>query len=153
MPKEVPEERLMNAGSTSARRVLVVDDNIDSAVSLSILLTMYGHEVQTAHDGHAAFALAKNFTPEVVVLDIGLPGIDGLEVARRIRTELRLADALLVAMTGYGQDEDRARSQEAGFNAHLIKPVDSQSIQALIEHFRFKRPLSQPDKLTSAEEP
>jgi CheY-like chemotaxis protein len=93
---------------------------------------MFGHEVRTAQDGPAAIEEARTYEPEVVLLDIGLPGMDGLEVARRLRQELGLKDALLVAMTGFGQEEDRCRSQEAGFNAHLVKPVDLETLHTML---------------------
>ena len=117
----------------ASRRILVVDDNVDSAESLAVLLRVTGHEVRTAHAGRAALEAARACVPEIVLLDIGLPGMDGYEVARRLRQDLGLADVLLVAMTGYGQDEDRRRSHEAGFNAHLVKPVDLNELHALLE--------------------
>jgi signal transduction histidine kinase/ActR/RegA family two-component response regulator len=120
---------------THGRRVLVVDDNVDSAESLALLLRVTGHEVRTAHNGPAALETAQAFAPEIVLLDIGLPRMDGLEVARRMRQDLGLTNALLVAMTGYGQDEDRRRSQEAGFNAHLVKPVDLDELNEFLEHY------------------
>jgi CheY-like chemotaxis protein len=118
---------------THRRRVLVVDDNVDSAESLALLLRVTGHEVRTAHHGPAALETAQTFAPEIVLLDIGLPRMDGLEVARRMRQDLGLTNALLVAMTGYGQDEDRRRTQEAGFNAHLVKPVDLDELNEFLE--------------------
>jgi CheY-like chemotaxis protein len=114
------------------RRILVVDDNVDGARSLSVLLRQSGHEVQTAHDGFAALEVARQGPLDVVLLDIGMPHMNGLEVARRIRKELGLLDVMLVAMTGYGQDEDRRRSQEAGFNAHMVKPLDLDALQTLL---------------------
>jgi CheY-like chemotaxis protein len=118
-------------GSTP-RRILVVDDNVDGARSLSILLRQMGHEVQTAFDGLAAVEMARKNPPEVVLLDIGMPQMNGLQVARCIRGELGLMNTLLVAMTGYGQDEDRHRSQEAGFNAHMVKPLDLDALAELL---------------------
>ena len=107
------------------RRVLVVDDNLDSAESLAVLLQMAGHEVQMAHDGPSALALAREYRPEIVLLDIGLPaGMDGYEVAQRMRPDAGPAGLVLVALTGYGQDEDRRRAAQAGFDHHLVKPVD-----------------------------
>ena len=118
--------------AVTPRRILVVDDNVDGARSLSILLRQVGHEVLTAHDGFAALELARTELLDVVLLDIGMPQMSGLEVARRFREELGLKNLLLVAMTGYGQDEDRRRSREAGFNAHMIKPLDLDALQAII---------------------
>jgi signal transduction histidine kinase/ActR/RegA family two-component response regulator len=114
------------------RRILVVDDNRDSAQTLALLLQFSGHEVRTAHDGLSALELAQAEPPEVVLLDIGLPKMNGLEVARRMRQDLGLKDTLLVALTGYGQDEDRRRSQEAGFDAHMVKPVDLDELHSLL---------------------
>jgi signal transduction histidine kinase/DNA-binding response OmpR family regulator len=108
----------------TASRVLVVDDNVDGAESLAMLLRLGGSEVVLAHDGPAGLEAAREFRPDVVVLDIGLPGMDGYEVARRLRADPATKDALLVAVTGYGRDEDRALSREAGFDHHLVKPVD-----------------------------
>lgn len=105
-------------------RVLVVDDNVDSAESLAQLLRISGHDVRTAHDGHAALQAALDFRPNVVLLDIGLPKMDGYDVAKQMRQEPILNNVVLVAMTGYGQESDRQRSLEAGFDHHLVKPAD-----------------------------
>jgi signal transduction histidine kinase len=115
-----------------ARRILVVDDNQDNAEMMALLLRLNGHEVRTAYDGPAALDSARGQPPDVVLCDIGLPGMSGLEVARLLRQDPGLKDVLLLALTGYGQDEDRLRSQEAGFNAHLVKPVDLDALQALL---------------------
>ncbi len=115
------------------RRVLVVDDNEDSAEMLAMLLELAGHEVVTAHSGPAALDLAVGYLPDVVLLDIGLPRMDGLEVARRLRRVPALADTLLVALTGYGQDEDRAQSYAAGFDHHLVKPVDIDLLRRVLQ--------------------
>jgi CheY-like chemotaxis protein len=116
------------------RRLLVVDDNVDAAKSLALLLRLNGHEVWTAYDGVAALETAQTRSPDGVLLDIGLPRMDGLEVARRLRQELCMKDALLIALTGYSQEEDRRRSLDAGFNAHLIKPVDLDALDAVLSH-------------------
>ena len=105
-------------------RVLVVDDNMDAAQSLGLLLEVSGHDVQTAYDGPTTLEVALEFRPNVVLLDIGLPGIDGFEVAKRLRQQPDLSGVVLVALTGYGQVTDKQRSQEAGFNHHLVKPAD-----------------------------
>ena len=120
-----------------ARSVLIVDDNQDAAESLAQLLRLDGQEVRTAYDGPTALGLARAKPPDVVLLDIGMPGMDGLEVARRLRQDLGLKQALLVALTGYGQEEDRRRSQEAGFNAHLVKPVDVDALERLLARPAF----------------
>jgi two-component system CheB/CheR fusion protein len=105
---------------SSSRRVLVVDDSLDVAESLALLLQIEGHEVRTAYDGPTALAAAEEFQPEAVFLDIGLPRMDGYEVARALRAHPEYRTIMLVAVTGYGQDEDRRRSREAGFNHHLV---------------------------------
>jgi two-component system CheB/CheR fusion protein len=105
-------------------RILVVEDNVDAAESLATLLRVWGHDVQVVHDGLQALDAARGRRPEVVLLDIGLPGLDGYQVARRLREDLGLGGALLVAMTGYGQPEDRRRSREAGIHHHFVKPVE-----------------------------
>jgi PAS domain S-box-containing protein len=112
------------------RRVLVVDDNRDAAETLALLLRSAGHEVCLAYDGVEALAAAEGFGPEVAFLDIGLPGLDGYEVARRLRQ--RPGKLLLVAVTGYGQEEDRRRAHAAGFDRHLVKPVDPTVLQELL---------------------
>ncbi len=111
-------------------RVLVVEDNPDTAESLAMLLRLYGHEVKTANAGPAGLQATLSQIPDVVLLDLGLPGIDGYEVARRIREKTE--KPLLIAMTGYGQTEDRERSKVAGFEYHLVKPVDPGKLQNLL---------------------
>jgi len=119
-------------------RILVVDDNRDAAESLAMLLRLHGHEVVIASDGHAAVELALNQLPAVVLLDIGLPGIDGYEVCRRIRQH-GLDEMLVVAMTGYGQERDRQRSQDAGFDTHTVKPVDPPVLNRLLAGSRVRQ--------------
>ena len=113
-------------------RVLVADDNVDAAQSLATLLEMSGHEVRLAYDGLSALEAAIAYQPEVVLLDIGLPGLDGYEVAQRIRQQAALKSIMLVALTGYGQESDRQRSQHAGFDHHLVKPADFDKIENLL---------------------
>jgi PAS domain S-box-containing protein len=117
---------------TRQRRVMIVDDNVDSAVSLAMLLQLQRHEVNVVHDGREAFEAVRRYQPEIVFIDIGLPGMDGHEVARRLRQEYSREKLALVAMTGYGQDEYRRKSQEAGFDAHMVKPVDLNEIQTFL---------------------
>ena len=119
------------AGMGAPRRVLVVDDNVDAANSIAKILSLFGHEVRCEYDGQSALAAARDYQPDVVVLDIGLPGMDGYEVARRMRA-LHSTRARIVAVTGYGQEEDRRRSREAGFDEHLTKPVDPEALQAFV---------------------
>lgn len=116
----------------AARRILVVDDNEDAAESIALLLSMGGYEVRVELNGSAALAAFPEFQPDVVLLDIGLPEIDGYEVARRLRVEQNRRDLLLIALTGYGREEDARRSQEAGFDHHLVKPVDFPRLEALV---------------------
>jgi PAS domain S-box-containing protein len=116
----------------ATRRVLVVDDNEDAAETMAILFQFWGHEVRTAYDGPTALTVAAEYQPEIVLLDIGLPGMTGYEVAQQLRRMPGLESVLLVAVTGYGQEQDRRRSREAGFDWHLVKPVDPAELQSLI---------------------
>jgi PAS domain S-box-containing protein len=121
--------------------VLVVDDNEDTTGGLARLLTSWGCQTSVAHDGHQAIAVAREFAPAIVLLDIGLPGVDGYEVCRRLRQEPRCKEALIIAISGYGQDEDRRCSKEAGFDHHLIKPVDLEELRRLlVESFQAFKP-------------
>ena len=117
------------------RRILIVDDSKDAAESLAMLLSLSGHHVRLAHDGVQALAMADVERPEVILLDIGLPGIDGYEVCRRAR-QAGLTDALIIAMTGYGQERDRQRSMEAGFDTHTVKPVELDHLMELLASHR-----------------
>jgi PAS domain S-box-containing protein len=114
------------------RRILVVDDNLDSAKSLAMLLKLTGSETQTAHDGIEAVAAVAKFRPDVVLLDIGLPKLNGYEAARQIREQPGGREIVLVALTGWGQDEDRQKSREAGFDSHLVKPVELAELLTLL---------------------
>ncbi len=118
------------------RRVLVVDDNVDAAESTAAFLRLEGHEVKAVHDGLQALASLKVFDPHVVVLDIGLPGLDGYAVARQLRERGDTSHVLLIALTGYGQKEDRQRAADAGFDYHFVKPADPREIQVAIERGR-----------------
>jgi PAS domain S-box-containing protein len=114
-------------------RILAVDDNIQMAQGLASVLGMWGHTVRTAHDGAAALTLANSFAPEVVLLDLSLPVVDGLEVARRLRATPERSPALLVSMSGFAQEETRRHSGEAGFHHHLVKPFDMGSLRVLLD--------------------
>jgi CheY-like chemotaxis protein len=111
-------------------RILVVDDNMDSAHTLAKLLSRQGHDVRTAYDGPAAIEAARAHRPEFVLLDIGLPGMDGYQVAARLRQESE--HSVLIALSGYGQESDRNRSREAGFHHHLVKPVEHNVLAELL---------------------
>ena len=124
--------------AAKARRILVVDDNVDSAESLADVLRLSGHEVRTARDGTAALQAARAAAPDVVLLDIGLPGMSGYEVARELRSA-HGAGTLLVALTGYGQPEDHLRSQKAGFDLHLVKPVDLARLEGALSALDSRR--------------
>jgi PAS domain S-box-containing protein len=131
-PLEPPTSSAPRA-PTAAVRVLVVDDNEDSACSLAALLRLGGHETRTAFDGNEALEAAEQFRPDVVMLDIGLPGLDGLETCRRLRERPWGRNAVIIALTGWGHEDDRARSRDAGFDAHLVKPVAHDVLGRLLE--------------------
>jgi signal transduction histidine kinase/CheY-like chemotaxis protein len=130
--------------STPSRHILVVDDSVDSAEVLGKVLRILGHEVQTAYDGLAALEAAQIWAPDLIMLDIGMPRMNGFDVARRIRKDAALKDVFLVAMTGYGQDDDRRQSQEAGFDAHLVKPVMLDELRTVLDRVSTNRRPSQP---------
>lgn len=117
-------------GSNSLR-ILVVDDNQDTAQSMGELLEILGHEAQVAFDGPKAVEMATAFQPQVVLLDIGLPIIDGYEVARRMR-QAGLTEAMLIALTGYGREEDREKAHQAGFDMHFTKPIELEALQKVL---------------------
>src|SRR5262249_53580661 len=114
------------------RRVLIVDDNVDAAETLAVLVRLWGHEVRVAFTGPEALRIAEQFRPEIIVLDIGLPEINGYDVARRLRQHPGFAKAMLIALTGYGQEDDRRRSDEAGFDHHVTKPVLPEALRRLL---------------------
>lgn len=113
------------------RRILVVDDNVDSAETMAEILKLWGHEVQTAHDGPGALEAARAHQPDAILLDLGLPVMDGYETARRLRKEG--LGRLLVAVTGFGAAEDRRRTAEAGFDTHLVKPVSPEALRLVLQ--------------------
>jgi len=127
----------------SCRRVLVVDDNVDAAQTVAIFLELAGHEVKAVTDGMQALESALEYRPDVIVLDIGLPGIDGFQVAQRLRNTEQTKGALLICVTGYGQDSDRQRAVEAGFDHHLVKPADPYELTRLIDDWRMA-PVARP---------
>jgi CheY-like chemotaxis protein len=113
-------------------RVLIVDDNADAADMLAMLLQLDGHDVRVAHDAESALHLAGEFAPEVGLFDIGLPETDGYALARRVRADARLLDMYLVAVTGWGEDEDRRRAAEAGFDTHITKPAEPDTVRRVL---------------------
>jgi len=121
------------------RRILVVDDNRDAAASLAMLLELDGHTIVSAHDGPSAYAAAETHRPEIALVDIGLPGMDGYEVCRRIRRQPWGRHVILLALTGWGQDEDRSRTRAAGFDGHLVKPVNYADLMTLLASFSVER--------------
>jgi PAS domain S-box-containing protein len=124
--------RAAEPAPAASRRILIVDDNVDSAESLATILQLDGNETHMAHDGLEAVEAAARLRPDVVLMDIGLPSLSGFDVCRRIRTEPWGRDAVLIAVTGWGQDDDRRRSLEAGFDYHLVKPVDLRMLSSLM---------------------
>ena len=123
---------LQAEAATARLRVLVVEDNRDAADTLCLLLEMLGHDVQVAYNGPDGVRRATSWGPDVVLCDIGLPGIDGFEVARRLRRQPGTEQALLVAITGYGTEQDRRRGFEAGFDHYLVKPADPDELRRLL---------------------
>jgi CheY-like chemotaxis protein len=131
-----PEHKQILGDSVSGRsrfRILIVDDNQDSAKSLAMLLAINGHETRTARDGLEAVEAAKSFRPDVAILDIGLPKLNGYDVCRSIRAQPWGADMTIIALSGWGRDEDKSRSREAGFDLHLVKPVDPAELERLLD--------------------
>lgn len=127
------EPQLKFASSHTCRRILLVDDNIDYVTAMAALLESMDHDVRVAHDGFSALEIAAEFSPQIAFLDIGMPGMSGYDLAKRIRETPEAADTVLVAVTGWGQDKDRQLSRDAGFNHHLVKPVQLDQLITLIE--------------------
>ncbi|HET9940318.1 MAG TPA: response regulator, partial [Candidatus Eisenbacteria bacterium] len=125
--------------SGSPRRILVADDNEDSAESLALLLEAHGHQVQVAHDGESALAVAERFRPDVAFIDIGMPKRSGYEVAEELRLRPWSESVRLIAVTGWGQESDRRRAQEVGFDAHLVKPATPEALFGLLASFDTPR--------------
>ena len=134
--EEAPSLGASPPADNESCRVLVVDDHPDIAQTIAAYLELTGYQVMAASDGPQALDCLSRFTPDVVLLDIGLPGMDGYEVARRLRLIPQLENSLLIALTGYGQLSDRLKAQEAGFNAHIVKPADPQEVEQLIANWR-----------------
>ncbi|MFA7386850.1 MAG: response regulator [Thiohalobacteraceae bacterium] len=131
-PSRASERRKSAAYAAVPRRILVVDDNVDLTQTLKMLLEALGHEVYSAYEGRSALELARRFLPDVVILDIGLPGMNGLDVARQLRIEFPRRELLLIALTGYGRAQDCRRSRQVGFDHHLVKPLDFGRLQSVL---------------------
>ncbi len=133
MPASDASGSIPTVTAGARRRILLVDDNEDAAELLSMLLVDAGHTVEIAHDAATALSLAPQLAPDVALLDISLPVMDGYELGSELRRRLGAQSPALVALTGYGQDKDRQRTAEAGFAAHLVKPIDPEYLLSLIE--------------------
>ncbi len=125
--------------TTARYRILIADDNVDSAVSMAMMLSIMGHEIRTAHDGLEAVEIASAFQPDLTLLDIGMPKLNGYDACRRIREQPWSKKALIAALTGWGQEEDKRRSQEAGFDRHLVKPVEPEALEKLLVEIKASR--------------
>jgi PAS domain S-box-containing protein len=145
VPAEASAAASPEPGPSPCARVLMVEDNPDGAESLKMLLELLGHRVRVTHDGVAALAAARANCPDIMLVDIGLPGMDGYEVARQVRQEPALKHVVLVALTGYGRDEDKQRALAAGFDYHLVKPVDVDALEKVVA--RLGRPDEKPPLL------
>jgi CheY-like chemotaxis protein len=137
--KAAPGAPGLDAGRIPALRLLVVDDNRDAADTLAALLSAMGHDVVVAHDGHQALRMLGSLEPHAVFLDIGMPGLSGYEVAQAVRREPRHDGVVLVALTGWGGADDRARSAQAGFDAHLTKPATVTAIESVLRDVESRR--------------
>jgi CheY-like chemotaxis protein len=131
-----PGRQSIEPAASATCRTLVVDDNRDAASSLGMFLELAGYEVRLAHDGASALHVAEEFRPQIVFLDLGMPGIDGYEVCRRLREAPWGRAMRMIAITGWGQDEDQRKSALAGFDLHLVKPVDPETLAALLRDSR-----------------
>jgi len=131
-PEAAPADAARVPAGTPSRRVLIIDDNTDACEALALLLTSEGHVVETRADGIQGLGAAATFRPDTVLLDIGLPGTDGYEVAQKLRESEVTRNTMLIAVTGYGQPADRLRTAEAGFDHHLTKPVDLEVLMRLL---------------------
>jgi CheY-like chemotaxis protein len=119
---------------SSSRRVLVVDDNLDAALVLSMCLSAYGHETAVAYDGREAIELAESFEPEIIFLDLGMPQMNGYEVAIELRRHPKLADVYIAALTGWNDPKTRAQVVTAGFNKHMTKPAKIEDVLEIVDH-------------------
>ena len=133
------EHLTQNQGNPEPRRILVVDDNLDAAQMLAALLEVQGHAVSVEYDARGAIERARRERPDVLLLDIGLPDMDGYELARRLRAQPESADATLVALSGYGQNQDREEAHQAGFDHYLVKPADLGQVSEVLARAATRR--------------
>ncbi len=141
-------ESVATSPERRSTRILIVDDNRDGAQGLAMMLDLEGHEVRTAADGLEALQIAEDFRPQVVLLDISMPGIDGYETARRLRTRPWAQSTLLCAQTGWGQEDDKRDARSAGFDRHLVKPIDPEELNRLLDEVSDPTPKSRPGLMT-----
>jgi CheY-like chemotaxis protein len=127
-----PNRESDDTARSSKYRILIVDDNEDSAISLGMMLKIMGHDIRTAHDGLEAVDTTATFLPDVVLLDIGLPKLNGYDACRRMREQPWGERMVIIALSGWGQDDDKLRSKEAGFNFHMVKPLDPAGLEKLL---------------------
>jgi CheY-like chemotaxis protein len=132
LPRARASSLTPSAAAGSGRRIIVVDDNHDSADTLAVLLRKLGHQVYTAYNGQRALELADELRPDLMVVDLGMPGMSGYDVAKRLKSQLASDCPVLAAMTGWGQEDDQRRSREAGYDCHLVKPVDLKTLEDLL---------------------
>jgi CheY-like chemotaxis protein len=140
---DVPASKMQTQSRTdkgAKRKILVVDDNVDAVITITTLLKAWGHEVHGVYNGTSALDAVREFKPDIILLDIGLPGMSGYEVARSLRAEPQAHGIVLAALTGYGQESDRQRSFEAGFDYHLTKPPDPTVLESLLASPRLRVP-------------
>ena len=138
LPDEKSDDQIADDKDLSAacRRMLIVDDNQDGAFSLAMMLKLMGNDAQTAHDGLEAVAMSEAFKPNVILMDIGMPKLNGYDACRRIREQPWADGIVIIALTGWGQEEDRQKSKDAGFDVHLVKPVDHATLMELLANLR-----------------
>jgi CheY-like chemotaxis protein len=127
-----PAQSVAAAPATGPKRVLIVDDNLDAAETLAMMLELLGQDTRQAHEGDGALKAAVEFRPELIFMDIGLPGLSGHDIAKRMRGDLGMTDTYIVALSGYGTEEDRRKSLHAGFDSHLVKPLDPSTLPSIL---------------------
>jgi two-component system CheB/CheR fusion protein len=140
-PASSPVELHTEQHGTPTADILVVEDNVDAAETLSMLLSMRGHRVRLACDGASALRAVNEHAPEIILMDIGLPDMDGRELARRFRNHAQTRDAVMIATSGYGEQSDVRKSLDAGFDHHLTKPIDYEALERLLQSPRRRSPL------------